>query len=260
MKIIAVANQTGGVGKTTTTAHLAWGLAKKGKRVLVVDFDPQGNLSSGMGALTGAEQATVLEWLGLGASPAEFSATVRHSSGVDILPANIYLDSGELLLYRQLGRERCLDKRLKPLRGRYDYVLIDCRPSLGLLTINALTAADEVLVPMRADFYSIPAVEQLIVSIKEIRENCNPRLKYNGFLITMLDKRRNTEDYIANFADLAESVKTKLYSAQIRLNAAAADVPSYSMSLYEYKPTSNAAADYAAFTEEFLQREESGNA
>ncbi|MCL2370241.1 MAG: ParA family protein [Firmicutes bacterium] len=254
-KVIALVNQKGGVGKTTTAAHLAWGLAKKGKKVLAIDFDPQGNLSMGMGAKL-KNKGTVIDWLEIGDTPKSFKEVVQNCGGVDLLPANILLDNAELSLYNELSREYVLKNRLKDVKSKYDYILIDCRPSLGTLTVNALVAADEVLIPIKADFFSLPAVSQLFQSVKRIKERCNDKLKFNGFVVTMADKRRNLDDYNDNFNALAHSVKSKVYKTQIRQNAAAADVPSYEQSLYDYKPNSLAAQDYLALVEEFLKYEE----
>ena len=255
-KVIALVNQKGGVGKTTTTAHLAWGLALKGKKVLAVDFDPQSNLSMGMGASVNPSTPTVLEWLGVAGAEKPFEQVVQNCKGVDVMPSSIMLESGELALHQEIGREFLLKTQLKAIKNKYDYILIDCRPSLGILTLNALVAADEVLIPIKADYFSLPAVSQIFNTVKAIKSKCNDRLKINGFVITMADKRRNIEDYHDNFAALADSVKSKVYETQIRQNAAAADVPSFEMSLYEYKPNSLAAKDYLAFVDEFLKYEE----
>ncbi|MCL2370780.1 MAG: ParA family protein [Firmicutes bacterium] len=255
-KIIALVNQKGGVGKTTTTAHLAWGLAKKGKKVLAIDFDPQGNLTMGMGATRHKATPTVLEWLEIGEKSKSFNEVVQKCGSVDLLPANIILDHAEQVLHNKLSREYILKNRLKQHTKDYDYILIDCRPSLGILTINALVAADEVLIPIKADYYSLPAVEQILTTVQMIKTSCNDKLKVNGFVVTMADKRRNIDDYYDLFIDLANTVKSKVYKTQIRQNAAAADVPSYEMSLFDYKPNSLAAVDYKALVEEFLKYEE----
>jgi chromosome partitioning protein len=261
MKILAIVNQKGGVGKTTTTAQLAWGLANRGYKVLAIDLDPQGNLSAGMGAVIKAGTPTVMEWLGLNRDGKETPADkiIQHCDGVDLIPANIYLDSGETELLQRYTRELCLIRHIRRVRGGYDYVLIDCRPSLGLLTVNALTAANEVIVPIKSDFYSLQVLEQLLDTVTEIRLHCNPKLQYNGFLITMLDSRRNTTEFLSVLTAVAGAAGGKVYTTRIRLSAAAADAPGAAQSVYEYKPKSIAAADYNAFTEEFLYEEEVGN-
>jgi chromosome partitioning protein len=251
MKTIAIANQKGGVGKTTTAMHLAWGLAAKGKRVLAIDFDPQGNLSSGMGAAVEADTPTVLDFMGLTDSPAGFDRIAQRRGGVDLIPANGYLDTGETAL-EHLRKMKCLDTALAPVKARYDYIIVDCRPSLGRLTANALAAADEIIVPVNTEYYSLEAVEQLFVSVAQVKL-CNPKIRYAGILITMLDKRRNVGEYVKQFAAAAARVNSRVFKTQIRLAAAFGDLPSYGKSMYEYKPNSNAAQDYADFVEEYLQ-------
>lgn len=154
-----------------------------------------------------------------------------------------------------MSRERCLINHIEPIKKRYDYILIDCQPSLGILPINALTAADEILVPIKLEYYCCTGVEQLIGNIKAIRTSCNPKLKFNGFLVTMIDKRRNVEDYIDNIDALAKSVNSFTYQTQIRLSAACADVSSYGISIFELKPDSLSSIDYNAFVDEFLAKE-----
>ncbi|GHV01592.1 cobyric acid synthase CobQ [Clostridia bacterium] len=254
MKVIAITNQKGGVGKTTTAANLAWGLAKRGKRVLAVDLDPQGNLSSGMGATIEDKTPTVLDFMGLTDTYAKADRIIQRCGGVDILPANGYLDLGEGAL-AQLQKSKCLDMALTPIKERYDYIVIDCRPSLGALVGNALVAADEIIIPVNTEYYSWEAIEQLFVSVAKIRLH-NPKLRYAGILITMIDKRRNAEEYMRKFAEAAVRVGTRVFKTQIRRAALLGDLPSHGKSVFEYKPNSNAAQDYADFVDEFLKYEE----
>jgi chromosome partitioning protein len=263
-KIIAIANQKGGVAKTTTCVHLACGLAMRGKRVLVIDLDPQGNLSEGLGAKCFAADAlTVRDWLGLGddRNHPKFSGIVRCISvgaaqSFDLLPANIMLDQAELRLFSfSLGRERVLAKSIATVEGRYEYVLIDCRPSVGILTINALTAAHAVLVPVKPEAYSVLALSELARTVNNVRTYSNPRLGYAGFLINMVDKRRNIEKHECDIALVADECKTFVYRAQIRLAKDAADAPDDGKSLFDIAPTKPVTQDYDAFVTEFLQRE-----
>lgn len=255
-KVIAIVNQKGGVAKTTTTATLAWGLASAGKSVLVCDCDPQGNLSQSMGAKLAKDSLTIYEWLGCSAVPISFEKVVQHIGAIDIVPATIKLSKAEIALTQVLNRETVLSKALKQIKARYDYVLLDSPPSLGLLTINILTAADEVLIPSKPEYLSFEGVEMLIDTIKDIKENCNAKLKINGFLITMYDKRREVSDWVDMLGDLAAATHSVLYAARVRNTAAIANAPAFATSVFEYAATSIGAQDYKEFLTEFLEREQ----
>ncbi|MCL2061512.1 MAG: AAA family ATPase [Firmicutes bacterium] len=254
MKVIALVNQKGGVAKTTTAASLAWGLNQKGKRVLAVDFDPQGNLSSSMGAKLPTTVPSAFEWIGCDPkATAPFKAVVQSCDGVDLIPADYRLAQAEVFLMQRLNRERFLDKAINSLpKNVYDYVIIDSPPSLGLLTVNILTAADEVLIPLKPEWLCYEGARALIETIRSIRDEVNPRLHVKGFLLTMTDRRRNVEDITDLVRELADGIKSKLFERQIRLNVAAADVASFQQSIYKYKPQSIAAEDYTSFVDEFL--------
>lgn len=265
-KIIAMVNQKGGVAKTTTTANLAWGLADAGKRVLAIDFDPQGNLSTLMGAQINHdkhginETPTAFEWLlshKIDGKAIPFADVVQHCDGVDLIPTEVNLAQAEMLLQGQIARERFLTNAINeiPKTYDYDYILIDSPPSLGLLTINILTAATDVLVPLKPEFLCYQGASILMNTIADIKRECNSKIKLTGFLITMIDTRRNSDDVLDLIQNLAESAGSKVYNSKIRYNAATADVSSYSTSIYKFKPNSIGAQDYAAFVKEFLASE-----
>ena len=188
-RIVAVCNQKGGVGKTTTTISLGAALAEQGRRVLLVDFDPQGALSVGLGFQPHELDATVYNLLmerGVAARDVLFKTNV---DGMDLLPSNIDLSAAEVQLVSEVGREHTLVRVLRPLIDKYDYILVDCQPSLGLLTVNALAAADGVIIPLECEFFSLRGVALLIDTIEKVRERLNPKLEITGILPTMFDPR-----------------------------------------------------------------------
>src|SRR5829696_4052474 len=188
-KVIALANQKGGVGKTTTTINLGAALAEQGRHVLLVDMDPQGALSVGLGFNPLALEQTVYNLLlDRKADPGPVIERTKQD-GLELLPSNIDLAAAEILLAPEVGRERALARVLRPLRERYDYVLIDCPPSLGLLTVNALTAADGVLIPLECEYFALRGVALLLQTIDKVRDRLNPRLEVAGILATMHDSR-----------------------------------------------------------------------
>lgn len=188
-RVIAVANQKGGVGKTTSTINLGAALAEYGRKVLIVDFDPQGALSVGLGQLAHELEATVYNLL-MG-SGVEIDDVIRESvvKGMDLLPSNIDLSAAEVQLVTEVGREQALGRAIKPVLDRYDIVLIDCQPSLGLLTINALACADAVLIPLACEFFSLRGVALLMDTIEKVQDRLNPDLRILGILATMFDPR-----------------------------------------------------------------------
>lgn len=259
MVTVAIVNQKGGVGKTTTAAHLAWGLARKKHKVLVIDLDPQGNLSYIMGARNGITTPTVLDWLELSDNDYPWNKICQHlKSGVDIIPANALLNGAEAAL-AQLNKHNALERRLRTLKHEYEFCIIDCSPSVGELSVNAMFAADKLLVPMLEDNFSIDAINQLFNTVLEV--NCVrkgkgfPELTFNGFLITNSDKRRNTEEYVDNFNALAQAAESTVYNVVIRSCSALKKIQECQSSIWEFNPRSNGAADYSTFVDEFLLRE-----
>ncbi|NCB42071.1 MAG: ParA family protein [Clostridia bacterium] len=252
-KAIAIFNQKGGVGKTTTNINLAACLALKKKKVLVLDIDPQGNTTSGLGISKKTLENTSYELL-INDTMDPMSAIL--STGVknlDILPASVDLAGAEIELVQLEGREKRLKKALNQIRGAYDYIFIDCPPSLGLLTINALTAVDSVLIPIQCEFYALEGVSQLISTIELVRKSLNPTLQIEGVILSMFDGRTNLSIQVVE--EVKKYFGNKLYSTVIPRNVRLAEAPSYGMPITTYDPKSKGALAYQAFAAEFLELE-----
>ena len=240
-KTIAVCNQKGGVGKTTTTMNLGVGLAMQGKRVLLVDCDPQGDLT------------TCLGWQRVDEIPITLATKMHeHSEGVDLIPSNTDLEGLEMYLVTAMSRENILKTYLNKVKSNYDYVLIDCRPSLGMLTLNALTAADSVVIPVQAQYLPARAMTQLLRTVSKVKAHTNPKLSIDGILLTLVDNRTNlaksTIDAIhENFGSVVRIFKTN-----IPIAVKAAEVSSKGKSIYAYEAGSKVAQAYSAFTKEVL--------
>lgn len=254
MRVIAVVNQKGGVGKTTTALNLGAALAKAGRRVLLVDIDPQGSLTVSVGLEEDVtdQSITIAEVLLQGADIAD---AIRENicSGFDIVPADIRLSAADLQLASIPGRELILKEALAEISGDYDYILIDCPPSLSLLTINALTAAGSVLIVQQAHYLALSGAGLLLDTIKLIKKRVNPGLDIAGVLLTMFDGRTNHAKEIRS--QVQEFFGDKVYNTVIRSSIALADAPARGLDIYQYKPKDNAAADYTAFAEEITRQE-----
>jgi chromosome partitioning protein len=252
-KSIAIFNQKGGVGKTTTNINLAACLAMHGKRVLVMDIDPQGNTTSGMGISKKNLEYTMYEVLindGLDPTDAILDTNVEL---LKILPASVSLAGAEIELVQLEGREKRLKKALDRIRNQFDYIFIDCPPSLGLLTINSLTAVDSVLIPIQCEFYALEGVSQLMGTISLVKKSLNPNLEIQGVILSMFDGRTNLSIQVVE--EVKKYFKEKVYSTVIPRNVRLAEAPSYGMPITEYDPKSRGAEAYMEFANEFLELE-----
>lgn len=252
-KVLAIANQKGGVGKTTTSINLAASLAKTRRRVLLVDLDPQGNATMGSGVNKAECRLTSYEVL-IGEATLEAALQHLEVSGYDLVPANSRLSGAEVELIEIGDRERRLRTALGATRGGYDYVLIDCPPALNLLTVNALVAADAVLIPMQCEYYALEGLTALLNTIQKIRERLNPTLRIEGLLRTMYDPRNNLDNEVS--AQLKRHFGDKLYRTIIPRNVRLAEAPSHGKPVIAYDMQSKGAQAYLALAGEILRREE----
>jgi chromosome partitioning protein len=251
-RIFAITNQKGGVGKTTTSINLAASLAATRRRVLLVDMDPQGNATMGSGVDKYDLEGTVCDVL-LGDKSAEQVIEEMEHIGYDLLPANSDLTVAEVELMNMFGREFKLKKALEPVADRYDYILIDCPPSLNMLTVNALCVARGVLIPMQCEYYALEGLTALMQTIESIREAVNPGLEIEGLLRTMYDPRNNLANDVSN--QLKEHFGSKVYNTIIPRNIRLAEAPSHGMAVIHYDKQSKGALAYLALAGEILRRE-----
>ncbi len=259
-EIIAIANQKGGVGKTTTAINLTAGLVAMRHNVLLCDLDPQGNATVGFGVDSREQEVTACEVL-LGECKLE-DAVVRlaikdSKNRLDLLPANGDLTAAEIELTRQQGSEVRLRKILRQLGHRYEYVILDCPPALNLLNLNALTAADCVLIPMQCEYYAMEGLTALLDTIDQIQSSVNPGLRIEGIVRTMFDVRNNLSNEVSR--QLGEHFGNKLYRTLIPRNVRLAEAPSFGQSVLEYDPQSRGALAYLGLAGEFLRRRERRN-
>lgn len=248
-RVIAVLNQKGGVGKTTTTINVGAYLAKAGKSVLIVDFDPQGNATSGLGLDKGNLQVSVHELL-FGQATLDRVVQETNVDGLYILPTNASLATAEVELVSQLQRELQLKQALAS--ADYDYILIDCPPALGLLTINALAAADSVLIPVQAEYYAMEGLSQLISVIQRVRQGLNTGLEILGVVVTMFDSRTSLSQQV--YDELAKHFDTKMFKTIIPRNVRLAEAPSHGKPIADHDKWSKGARAYKALTKELLGR------
>ena len=249
-KIIAIANQKGGVGKTTTSVNLAACLGAKKKKVLLVDCDPQGNASSGYGIDKSALEQTIYHVLIDGTDIRE---VIQHTEfKVDVLPANIELAGAEVELVAAISRETRLKKALDQVAGDYDYIIIDCPPSLGLLTLNSLAAADSVLMPIQCEFYALEGVSQLMNTIDLVRNNLNDKLEVEGVVMTMYDSRTRLAEQVV--AEVRENFGDAVYKTMIPRNVRLSEAPSYGQPIIYYDKSSKGAEVYLKLAKEVISR------
>ena len=252
-RTIAIANQKGGVGKTTTTINLSACLSEAGQKVLVVDFDPQGNATSGFGLEKGSIENTVYQML-IGETDAKDSIEKNVQNNLDILPSDVNLAGAEIELLEMDNKESLLRDNLKSIKNQYDFIIIDCPPSLNLLTINALTAADTVIVPIQCEYYALEGLSQILKTINLVKRKLNRKLELEGVVFTMYDARTNLS------LEVVESVKNSLnqniYKTIIPRNVRLAEAPSHGMSINLYDSRSSGAESYRLLAAEVISRGE----
>ena len=258
-KVIAITNQKGGVGKTTTTLNLGVGLAMQGKRVMLLDADPQGSLTVSLGiknpddlpvSLANIMQAviddkTIPDRIGI----------LRHDEGVDLLPSNIELSGTEIALFNTMSRENVLRSYLETVKKNYDYILIDCMPSLGMMTVNALSAADSVIIPSQPSFLSTKGLNLLMRSIARVKKQINPKLRIDGILLTMVDHRTNNAKAIISSLRTSVGENIRVFDTEIPFSVRAAESSLEGRSIFAYDKNGKVATAYASMTQEVMQIE-----
>ncbi len=252
VRIIAIANQKGGVGKTTTSVNLAASLAAAKRKVLLVDMDPQGNATMGSGVDKSALTLSTYDVLMQDAS-AEQVALPASDAGYVLLPSNSDLTGAEVGLLEELGRELRLRNALEPIKARYDYVIVDCPPALNMLTVNALVAADTVMIPMQCEYYALEGLTALLDTVEKIRKVLNPDLQVEGLLRTMFDPRNNLANQVS--AQLVSHFGNKVYRTIIPRNVRLAEAPSHGLPVLLYDKSSRGALAYLALAGEILRRD-----
>lgn len=250
-KIISLANQKGGVGKTTTSINLAAALAKQGERVLLIDADPQANTSSGLGIEIRELDSTIYECLVNGIDPHQAIAATSMKN-LSVIPSHIDLVGAEIEMLNMEHREQLLKNIIAKVRDEYDYILIDCSPSLGLITVNALTASDSVIIPVQCEFFALEGIAKLLNTIKIIKSKLNPALKIEGFLLTMFDNRLRLSNQV--YEEVKRHFGDLVFNTVIARNVRLSEAPSHGVSVLEYDPSSKGAKNYMALAKELIAR------
>ncbi|AEF18399.1 Cobyrinic acid ac-diamide synthase [Thermoanaerobacterium xylanolyticum LX-11] len=251
-KVIAVANQKGGVGKTTTTINLGYSLSATGKKVLCVDMDPQSNMTSGFGIDSSSIKCTTYNILIEGKDIREAYIELEDMSGITIVPSSIQLAGAEIELVPMLSREFRLKNSINEIKKEFDYIIIDCPPSLGLLTINALTASDSVLVPIQCEYYALEGLTQLMNTINLIKKNINHDLEIEGVVLTMFNARTNLSIQVVD--EVKKYFKGKVYGTIIPRNIRLGEAPSFGKPISLYDPHSKGAEAYEELAKELIER------
>ena len=251
--VIALANQKGGVGKTTTSVNLGACLAETGQRVLLIDLDPQGNATSGLGVEKQNIKQSIYDVL-INEVPLEDVIQKTSHVGVDIAPTTIALSGAEVELTNLMARETRLKDSFGEIRQKYDFILIDCPPSLGLLTINAFTACDSILIPVQSEYYALEGLSQLIHTINLVQERLNPNLQIEGIVFTMYDVRTNLSNQVVE--NVKENLDAKIYETMIPRNIRLAEAPSYGLPINMYDSKSAGAESYRKLAKEIINRKD----
>ena len=258
--VIAVVNQKGGTAKTTTVENLGIGLAREGKKVLLVDTDPQGSLTISLGYPRPDElEITLFDLLNKTINEDSVSAgegILHQAEGIDLIPANISLAGLEVALVNTMNRERILKQFLEPVKGNYDYVLLDCMPSLGMLTVNALAAADAALVPVQSNYLSAKGLEQLLQTINKVKRQINPKLRIEGILLTMVDGRTNYGREISSLIRDTYGGHIKIFNSEIPRSVRAAEISAEGKSIFLHDPKGKVAEAYQNLTKEVMTNAE----
>ena len=250
-RIIALANQKGGVGKTTTAINLSAALARNGKRVLLVDADPQANASSGLGVDIRELDASIYECL-VNNIPTRQAIIETDVENLHLIPSHIDLVGAEIEMLNLPDRERLMQRVLQPVREQYDYILIDCSPSLGLITVNALTAADSVIIPVQCEFFALEGIAKLLNTIKIIKSQLNPGLNIIGFVLTMYDNRLRLSNQVLD--EVRRHFGNLVFDTVIARNVRLSEAPSHGQTILDYEPNSKGAIAYRALAKELLNR------
>ena len=251
-RIIAIANQKGGVGKTTTAINLSSCLAEKGKKVLAVDMDPQGNMTSGLGVDKNAIEDTIYDLI-IGESTIKEVLKENIMKNLDIIPANIDLSAAEIELIDVEEKEYIVRNIIQEIKDKYDYIIIDCPPSLSMLTINAMTTATSVLVPIQCEYYALEGLSQLIHTVDLVKSRLNPELEIEGVVFTMYDARTNLSLQVVE--NVEDNLHQNIYKTIIPRNIRLAEAPSYGIPINQYDPKSAGSESYMRLAEEVINRE-----